>query len=68
VAGKFGIGDLMASVHYSRGIGKHCQRVLRRFELRPAKDSITLIGDWHNGFKDRPANRLVKLTPIHGAP
>jgi hypothetical protein len=51
VAGEFGIGNLMASGHYSRGIGKHCQTVPRRFELRLAKDSVTFIDDWHNGFK-----------------
>jgi hypothetical protein len=51
VAGEFGIGNLMASAHYSRGIGLHCQSELRRFEVRPAKDGVTLIDDWHNGFK-----------------
>jgi hypothetical protein len=51
VAGEVGIGNLMASAHHSRGIAKHCQSVLRRFKLRPAKDNVTLFDDWHNGFK-----------------
>jgi hypothetical protein len=68
VDGEFGIGNLMAFVHYSRGIGKHCQSELRRLELRPAKDSVTLFDDWHNGVKDRPAIRLMRLTSEHGAP